>query len=81
MLERKRKTTAARIADIEAQKAQYQSKIEGYKAKISDLDSKIQELLDAQKQKELENLLNVIKTSGKTPEEVMAALQSGKNED
>ena len=51
-MERKRKTTAARIADIESQKAQYQSKIEGYKAKISELDSKMQELRDVQKQKE-----------------------------
>lgn len=80
-MERKRKTTAARIADIESQKAQYQSKIEGYKAKISELDSKMQELRDVQKQKELENLLDVIKSSGKTPEEVMAALQESKDKD
>lgn len=80
-MERKRKTVAARIADIESQKAQYQSKIEGYKAKISELDSKMQELRDVQKQKELENLLDVIKSSGKTPEEVMAVLQESKNKD
>jgi septal ring factor EnvC (AmiA/AmiB activator) len=74
-LQRTRKTIEARISDIEAKKAQFGVKIESYKAKISELDSQIQELQDAQKQKELENLLDVIKASGKTPEEVIAALK------
>jgi hypothetical protein len=75
-LERARKTVEARIADIEAKKAQFQTKIDGYKAKIAALDTQIQELCDAQKQKDLENLLKVIKASGKTPEEVISALNA-----
>ena len=69
------KTYESRISEIEVKKAQFQAKIDTTKAKIADLDSKIQELKDAQKQKELENLLEVIKASGKTPEEVIAALK------
>ncbi|HEX3027376.1 MAG TPA: cortexillin II [Clostridia bacterium] len=76
-MERKRKTVETQITEIEAKKAQYQAKINNYKAKISDLDSKIRDLKDIQKQKELENLLDVIKTSGKTPEEVIAAIKIG----
>ena len=77
-MERTRKTVETRISEIEAKKAQFQAKIEGYKVKISELDSQIKELNDAQKQKSLENLLEVIKASGKTPEEVIAALNSDK---
>lgn len=69
------KTIDSRISEIEAQKAQFQSKIDTYKSKIADLDSKILELKETQKQKDLENLLDVIKASGKTPQEVIAALK------
>ncbi len=71
---RRRKSVDQQIADIEAQKSQYQAKIDGYKVKISDLDGKIQTLQESQKQKELESLLDVIKKSGRTPEEVIQAL-------
>lgn len=74
-MQRVRKPIDVRIKDIETKKAQYQAKIENYKAKISELDSQIQKLKESQKQKELENLLNIIKASGKTPEEVLAALK------
>lgn len=74
-MERTRKTIETKIAEIEAKKAQFQTKIDGYKAKIAALDSQVQELNDAQKQKDLEKLLEVIKASGKTPEEVIAALK------
>lgn len=62
------------ISELEMKKAGYQSKIENYKTKISELDKEIQNLLNRQKQKELEQLLDIIKASGKTPEEVIAAL-------
>lgn len=75
-MERKRKTIETHISEIETKKAQLQVKIDGYKAKISELDAKITEYKETQKQKELENLLQVIKASGKTPEEVISALQS-----
>ena len=77
-MERPRKSIDARISEIEAKKSQFQTKIDGYKAKIAALDTQIQELYDVQKQKELENLLKVIKSSGKTPEEVIAALNTNK---
>lgn len=75
VLQRARKPIDVRIKDIEAKKAQYQAKIENYKAKIQQLDSQIERLKKVQKQKELENLLKIIKASGKTPEEVIAALK------
>ena len=69
-----RKSIETKISEIEAKKAQFQTKIDAYKAKISDLDAEIKGLQDDRKQKELANLLNVIQQSGKTPEEVMSAL-------
>jgi septal ring factor EnvC (AmiA/AmiB activator) len=69
------RTIETKIAEIETKKAEYKSKIEDYKAKIASLDKKIVELKDTQKQKDLENLLEVIKASGKTPEEVIASLK------
>lgn len=75
-MQRRRKSVDTRVAELEAKKTQYQAKIEGYKVKMSELDAKIKELEDAQKQKELEKLLTVIKDSGKTPEEVISALSA-----
>ena len=74
-MERTKKSTEMRISEIEAKKAQYQAKIENYSSKMADLDTKIQELRDVQKQKDLESLLEIIKSSGKTPEEIIAALK------
>ena len=74
-MERKRKTVETQIAEIQTKKAQLQTKIDNYKAKISQLDSKIQKLKDTQKQKDLESLLEVIRASGKTPEDVIAGLK------
>lgn len=78
---RKRKNIEQQITDIQLQKSQYQAKIDGYKTKISDLDTKIQALKESQKQKELESLLDVIKKSGKTPEEVMKVLNTNQTEE
>ena len=74
-MERKNKSIASRISEIEAKKLQFQSRVDSYKAKISELDSKIQELEETQKQKDLENLLEMIKASGKTAEEVISSLK------
>lgn len=70
------KSIQDRISDIEAKKTLLLTKIDGVKEKISELDDQIKELNDSQKQKDLENLLKVIKDSGKTPEEVIAALKA-----
>ena len=69
-----RKSVDIQIAEIESKKSQFQIKIDVYKAKIAELDAQIKDIQESQKQKELNDLLMVIKTSGKTPEEVMAAL-------
>lgn len=75
-MERAHKTIETRITELEAKKAQYQAKIDNYKKKISALEVKVQELSDSRKQKDIENLLKVIKASGKTPEQVIAALKT-----
>jgi septal ring factor EnvC (AmiA/AmiB activator) len=69
-----RKSVDIQIAEIESKKSQFQIKIDTYKAKVAELDAQIKDIQESQKQKELENLLQVIKASGKTPDEVMAAL-------
>jgi hypothetical protein len=74
-LERKRKSSDEQIAEQEAIKSRLQARDNELKAKISDVDSKIKELKEAKKQKELNDLMIEIKKSGKTPEEVMTALK------
>ena len=74
------RTIETQIAEIETKKAVYQIKIDEFKAKIADLDSKIKELQESKKQKDLEKLLSAIQASGKTPEEVLAALNIGQKE-
>lgn len=72
---RRRKTAEEKIGALETQKTQLQARIESYKIKIAELDASIAELQDNQKQQELEKLLEAIKATGKTPEEILAALQ------
>ena len=74
-----KRSVETQIADIEAKKAQLQTRIDSYKAKIAELDRDIKELQDSKKKKELENLLEAIKASGKSPEEVLAALNAERN--
>ncbi|NLO46706.1 MAG: cortexillin II [Clostridiales bacterium] len=71
----KTKTIAVLLNELELKKAEHQKRIENYKAKIAQLDSEIKNLKDAQKQKELEKLMDLIKASGKTPEEVISSLR------
>ena len=75
---RRTRSTEERISEIEAGKAQLQTKIDSYKAKLAELDAKITQLNETQKQKELENLMTLIKSTGKTPEEVITALGGDK---
>ena len=63
------------VAELEGKKAEYVSKIDGLKDKIKELDAKISQIRAAERQKEIEHLLDLIKASGKTPEEVLASLQ------
>ena len=73
---RVRKTTDQKLAELEAKKTLLLAKIDKFKAEIAKLDSSISTLRDSEKQKELENLLETIKKSGKSPEEVIAALKN-----
>ncbi|MFT8889408.1 MAG: cortexillin II [Ethanoligenens sp.] len=68
------KTSEQKIAEIEAEKAKYQEKIDDYKGRISELDSQIKALNNEQRQVELDKLLDAIAASGKTVEEVLAAI-------
>jgi septal ring factor EnvC (AmiA/AmiB activator) len=77
-MERKHRTYEARISELEEQKSQFQAKINTYKAKISDCDAKLRELRESKRQQELTSLFEVIKSSGKTPEEIIASLQNSK---
>lgn len=74
-MQKTRKPIDARIAEIQEKKNQYKLKVDNYKTRIAELDAKITNLKSIQKQKELEKLLDVIKASGKTPEEVMSSLK------
>jgi phosphopantetheine adenylyltransferase len=71
----KTKTIAVLINELEVKKTEYQKRIENYKSKIAQIDTEIKSLKDAQKQKELEKLMDLIKASGKTPEEVISSLK------
>lgn len=68
------KTPEQKIAELEAKKAVYQEKIDGYKAKISELDEQIKEIANEKKEAELDKLMQAIAASGKTVEEVLAVL-------
>lgn len=70
----KAKPISTQISELEEKKAGYQARIENYKSKINNLDKDIKNLIEKQKQKELEHLMDMIKASGKTPEEVLASL-------
>lgn len=73
---RVRKTTDQKLSELEAKKTLLLAKIDKFKGEIAKLDSSISALQDSEKQKELENLLETIKKSGKSPEEVLAALKN-----
>lgn len=73
---RVRKTAEEKIAVLEAEKAKFKAKIENLKVKMAELDASITELQDGQKQKELEDLLDAIKATGKSPEEILASLKT-----
>ncbi len=61
------------INELEAKKAGIQSRVENYKAKINEIDSKIQNIYDGQKQKEIERVLEAIKNSGKSVDDFVTS--------
>jgi len=54
------------IGELEAKKAGYQMKIESYKAKISEIDNRIRSLNDQKRQKEIERVMDAIRSSGRS---------------
>lgn len=69
-----------RLVELESQKSELSSKIESWKEKISEIDTQIQDLKDEQERKEVSKLLEAIKASGKTPEEILASMDKLDNE-
>lgn len=74
------KTAEERLKDIEDKKLEFQGRIDNYKEKISELDGQIRDLNNEKRQQELGSLLDAIQKSGKTVEEILAAVGGSGNE-
>ncbi len=68
------KTTEEKIENLEAQKTIYQGKIDSYRAKITELDKQIRGLQYLKEQEKVQEILKVIEKSGKSVEDVLAAI-------
>lgn len=68
------KTTEEKIENLEELKAAYQEKIEGYRAKITELDKQIKDLQYMKEQEKVQEILEAIEKSGKSVEDVLAAI-------
>lgn len=68
------KTLEERVSEIETKKAEYQAKIDNYRERISELDKQVKDVEDVQQQEKVAKLLDAIVKSGKTVEEVLAAV-------
>ncbi|MFT9057364.1 MAG: cortexillin II [Ethanoligenens sp.] len=68
------KTPEEKIAEIEAIKAKFQEKIDGYKVKITELDDQLKGISNEQKEAEVEKLLQALAASGKTVDDVLEAI-------
>lgn len=73
---RTRKTAEQKVSELEAAKSQLIAKIEKLKAQVAKIDSSIQSIENGQKEKELAKLLEAIKATGRSPEEILASLKS-----
>ncbi|MFT9078139.1 cortexillin II [Ethanoligenens sp.] len=69
------KTPEQKITDLEAVKAKYQERVDGYKAKIAEVDQQIKEISKSQKEAELSKLMQALLDSGKTVDEVLEAIK------
>jgi uncharacterized protein YoxC len=68
------------IPYLEAKKAGFQTKIESYKTRINEIDSKIQNINNHQRQKEIERILETIKNSGRSVDDFITSfLESAKS--
>lgn len=71
----KRNRFKCSLRSMKKKKEAYQKKIEHYQSKITEIDAQIKNLMDAQKQKELEHLMDLIREAGKTPEDIIRSLK------
>lgn len=69
------KTPEQKITDLEAVKTKYQERVNGYKAKIAEVDQQIKEISQSQKEAELSKLMQALINSGKTVDEVLEAIK------
>lgn len=73
---RTRKPAEQKIRELEAMKSQLIAKMEKLKVQVAKIDSSIRSIESGRKEKELEKLLAAIQATGRSPEEVLAALKS-----
>lgn len=70
-----KKTPEQKVSELNAKKKIYQDKIDSYKAKIAELDQQIKEVSDLEKEAEIDKLRQALSDSGKSVEEVLAAIE------
>ena len=68
------KSIETQLAEIEAKKASIQGRMEKLKNELSSLDKKSKTLRETNKQKQMEEMLTAIQSSGHTTDDVLAAL-------
>jgi septal ring factor EnvC (AmiA/AmiB activator) len=69
------RTDEDRIAEIDTAIAGIEDKKGKLQAKIDELAKQKQDIMEAQKQKKVDELLGLIEASGKTPDEIIAMLK------
>jgi septal ring factor EnvC (AmiA/AmiB activator) len=73
------RTDEDRIAEIDTNIAELEDKKEKLQAKIDELTKQKQDIIEAQKQKKVNELLGLIEASGKTPDELIAMLKENQS--
>jgi septal ring factor EnvC (AmiA/AmiB activator) len=69
------RTDEDRIAEIDTAIAGIEDKKGKLQAKIDELAKQKQDIMEAQKQKKVDELLGLIEASGKTPDEIIAMVK------
>lgn len=76
----KQKSLDERIAIFDSEIAEMTDRKTRIETKISELNAAKQELVEKQKLEQASNLLEIIKASGKTPEDIAKMLQNDSTE-
>jgi peptidoglycan hydrolase CwlO-like protein len=67
------KPTDVIISELEQKKAGLQSKVDNYKSRISEIDSKIQSIHISKTQKEVERVIEAIKSTGRSVDDFITS--------